>query len=202
MLNPAALLSRIFLIYLKYQGAQWLIGIGLAWYGLYTGRDDLSLAYPWWIGAGALVAGYWVADAFGFALFLPEPDVYAGTRTRTAPAVTYGVAAGNFDCWDHLRMRHPMRLVNASVQIRWLTGRVPELAVLTPAGLEPTLMSPVEAAEASSLWYEGSEVTRGRVYIGGVGYPGLRLRFLGRQMLLGLDSEDEVALLAEALRAD
>lgn len=198
--NLYRLLSFIFHLFLQYSGAQWLLAVGLLWYGWYVGHDDLVKAYPWWALGALGVVGHWIADACGFALFLPDRDPYGGVRKLEAPEVTQGVAAGYFDLWNEARMRFPSVVVDAQVQVRWMgRQRLPELLLLMPHELPPTLFSPLESAEASSVWYEGSEVTRGLVYIAGAAYPGIRLRFLGRQTLLGLSSEEEAAALEQTL---
>jgi hypothetical protein len=190
------LLSQIFTLLRRVTPLEHLIAVILLVWGAVAGIRAGSWAPTAELGTGALLLYLLslAAKSAHYVVFEPEP---AGLHAAVVaiPAVCRGVAAGLF--YD--RHGFPRLLSHVGVQVRWY-GKVrpPELVVLTPAGLEVRNFNEMEA-DYLVRWYPGAEVTRGTLWMGGRALPGLRLRFVGRALYLGMESEETADALAGAL---
>ncbi len=188
--------SQVYTLLRRVTPLEHLVSVVLLVWGAVAGIRAGSWAPTVELGTGALLLYLLslAAKSAHYVVFEPES---AGLRTgaANAPAVCRGVAAGLF----YNRHGFPRLLSHAAVQLRWY-GKVrpPELVVLTPAGLEVRNFNEMEA-DYLVRWYPGAEVTRGTLWMGGQALPGLRLRFVGRALYLGLESEETADALAGAL---
>lgn len=183
-----------------------VVGVLLAWLGYfrwYYGHADGTL---WLVLVPVILLLYLLARGQSFVCFAREDLAGRTLHVQQPNPVISAIAAGYFrgrgasggGAADLIR---PHTL--ARVQVRWLVreGRPPMIAALRPWDLDAKLQVPLARAEEYSLWYPGSEVETGLVYIEGREHPGVRLRFLGKQLLLALPNEEAAAQLAHALHS-
>jgi len=197
----ARVLSLIFVVYRHIHNGEWLVALGMGWYGMIRADYDLQAAHLWWAGAVAITLLGRLAAATDYAVFLRDRHMQSGAVQALSSGILKGRVAGELQRWVHpeVRVPVPVFMLGTQVQIRWLgKGRPPAVAVLS-ADADPNAFDPVEAAEEWSVWYPGSDVEVGWAYIAGREYPGVRVSFAGRRLVLGLDGEDECRVVAQWL---
>lgn len=194
------LLSYLYYLMLKIYPGQWLAVLGFTWWGWFKYDGTPHVAGVWW-GCAALLALLTLAAQYcGFALFLPGDNVPPLHPPGSANTLR-GAAAGFFQ-YGRQGISNPSIALAADVQIRLRgQGYLPRLTVLTPGDLPLKLFNENEA-DRSSTWYPGSEVRRGSVFIAGRDYSGLRISFVGKTLLVGVESDEDAEALASFLTQD
>lgn len=193
-----SLLSLIWYVLYRLAPGEWLIAIGLGWWSLFRSGTD---AYMLW-GLAVLVLGLsWAARATDFVLFVPGGQDW---RTLSGQRFTsvQGVAAGEFLRYSDPFLRLPVRhlRVGQQVLLHWYgEDRPPHLALFAPPTVDALNRNVMDNVACWSLWYPGSEVREGTVYIAGREQPGLEFRFAGRRMVVALDAEEDAAALERVL---
>jgi hypothetical protein len=194
--NTTAVLFRLMH---RIHPAESLVAIVLIVGGVIGGlrAESWIAAALWWAPAVVVLLVARVAKARQYVVFEADREGAVGFPS-VMPDVCRGVAAGTF----YNGHGFAYELSHVAVQIRW-HGKVrpPELVVLTPAELPVRGFNETEASYLVR-WYPGVEVTRGTLHMGAYTFPGVRLRFVGRVLYLGLESEQDAAAIVTAMVAD
>ena len=204
MSEGARLLSLLYALFRFTTPLDSLAALFLAIWGWVRLDGTPHTAYALWSVAILLFLAGRFAAASDYAVFTPTGLTEPSLSYAFQPRIQQARATGQFRRWlrDDVHLPVPVAMVRAPVQVRWLAGeRPPAIAVLSPPDIPPEAYDPVEKAEVWSLWYPGSKVELGWVYVNGSESPGLRLSFAGRRLLLALEDDascrELAALLAE-----
>lgn len=199
------LLSFLFHLLQRIAPAEWLGVIGLTWWGYIRWLSEPGVGYTLWSVAALTAALSLAGRALNHMIFIPRSRVTSSAGLhRPLPAIAHGYASGDIRAKhaDFFDVEVGTTAFDLPVQIRWL-GELspPHLAVLGPHDLSSTLRNPTIDAEAWSLWYPGSRVRTGLIYVAGRERSGLAIAFLGRRLLLAVDEEEVAEQIQQALES-
>lgn len=174
--------SWVFWLVRRFDPSYWLLVLGLCALGLIRLRSGIDGALPWWIAASGIVLLSQIARAMGYVVFVP--DDFRADAGSGRPPETRGVATGDFHTTGDALHNTPLSLWMVPVEVR-------PLRFSTPPGFVAAVPATHDAwAHWQSAWFPGSQATPGWVCLCGRAFPGLRLSFLGKRLLLGLESQE------------
>lgn len=196
MLN---LISFIWYWLYRLAPGEWLIAIGLAWWGLFKdGADQYLLC-----GLAVLVLLLsWVAKAMSYVIFVPAAGEGWHALSGQSFTSVRGAAVGEFLRYSDPVLRLHVRAlrVGLPVLLHWFgADRPPHLALLAPQTIDARNRHVFDNASHWALWYPGSAVRQGTVYLKGREQPGLELSFAGRRMVVALEAEADAAAVQAVL---